>query len=66
MRIGEDAEIVRYMSLHSPQVGSYTDLAQFLVKLEVAASPKTVRSPIDLLEVTTSGIVWRRKKPGCE
>jgi hypothetical protein len=66
MRIGEEAEIVKYLSQHSPQAASYADLAQSLVSLEVAASPKTVRLPIDVLEITSSGIVWKQKKPECE
>lgn len=68
MRIGEDAEIVRFLTAHPvavQQFSSYVDFAKFLVGLEIDASPKTVRLPIDVVEVTSKAIVWRQRKPEC-
>jgi hypothetical protein len=68
MRIGEDAEIVRFLAAHPvamQQFSSYGDLAKFLVGLEVDSSPDTVRLPIDSVEVAGKGIIWGQRKPEC-
>jgi hypothetical protein len=67
MRLGEDAEIVKFVNSKSGgSIDNLTDYAKLLVGLEIAGSPKTVRAPIDLLEITNNGIAWKQQKAECK
>jgi hypothetical protein len=69
MEIGIAAEIKKYATTHKGEACrslSYSDCAEFLVGLEVAAYPNLVRPPVDVVEISAGGIVWKKRKPACD
>jgi hypothetical protein len=47
------------------QTMSATDLARYLVQLEIDANPTEVSSPVDVIGIRPSGVVFAQTKSGC-
>jgi hypothetical protein len=64
--LGKSRAIERYVS----QTPSYkkkppTELVEEFVELEIADEPDIVGPPIDVLQISKTGAVWKERKPDC-
>jgi hypothetical protein len=65
--LGESRAIDQYVS----QTPSYKkrqpiELVKKFVELEIADKPGVVGPPIDVLQITKTGVVWKQRKEGCQ
>jgi hypothetical protein len=65
--LGESHAIEQYVS----QTPSYkkrkpVELVEEFVELEIADKPGVVGPPIDVLQITKTGVVWNQRKQDCQ
>jgi hypothetical protein len=64
--LGKSRAVEKYVS----QTADYkkrppTELVRKFVELEIADEPDIVGPPIDILQITKTGAVWKQRKPDC-
>jgi hypothetical protein len=65
--LGKSRAVEKYIS----QTADYKkrppiELARKFVELEIADEPEIVGPPIDILQITRTGAVWKQRKPECQ
>jgi hypothetical protein len=65
--LGKSRAVEKYIS----QTADYQkrppiELARKFVELEIADEPEIVGPPIDILQITKTGAIWKQRKPECQ
>lgn len=66
--LGKHRAIDDYLDGHFPSIHSDSEATAFItqmIDLEIADSPESTASPIDIVELDGSGTHWLRRKPVC-